>query len=473
MPEAMSLDDLQAQLRAALDQQFAALKTQYEHGIAEARTQAAEDAERDLQAKLVAARDEWETQLEGLIAAARAEAEQTAAQAAEAEKQALEQEKQALLQEKQRLLQETQTLQQDKQTLEDDKRGLEQAAAVARRTAELEVESERRRAQKDLERAQKDLEAERERAKGDLDAERQRVRSEFDTVRSRLEGELSAAREAALAATTAAAASRAVAHAAAPSSATFERAVIAMRALDDARTITQALESVLQTSAGMAGRAALFLINGDRLKPWKSAGIPDIDVQTVESSIAAKDLLARAIQSGTLTMASAAVPAPPFARLSGERAGLAVPLMVVGRPVAVLYADQGIGDTKPGPGWTEAIDLLARHASATIALRTAARTLDMLRGEPDGGAGNGDAPSEEGARRYARLLVSEIKLYNEAAVRAEREHRDLRQRLRAEIERAERLYEERIPPAVGARQTYFQQELVQTLADGDATLLGN
>ena len=79
---------------------------------------------------------------------------------------------------------------------------------------------------------------------------------------------------------------------------------------------------------------------------------------------------------------------------------------------------------------------------------------------------------DSSARRYARLLVSEIKLYNEAAVRAGREKRDLLTRLQPEIERARRLYEERVSPAVGERSTYFQQELVHTLADGDAALLG-
>ena len=84
----------------------------------------------------------------------------------------------------------------------------------------------------------------------------------------------------------------------------------------------------------------------------------------------------------------------------------------------------------------------------------------------------GEVNDVQGARRYARLLVSEIKLYNEAAVRAGREQRDLLQRLRAEIDRALKLYEERVPAAVGGRHAYFQQELIQTLADGDAALLG-
>src|SRR5262249_12058159 len=154
-----------------------------------------------------------------------------------------------------------------------------------------------------------------------------------------------------------------------------------------------------------------------------------------------------------------------------ERVSLAVPLMIAGRAVAVLYVDGGIED-KPTPAdWQGAVDLLTRHASALLAVRTAMRTFDMIRGVPENGA-NGDG-GEEGARRYAKLLVSEIKLYNEGAVRAGRQQRDLLRRLSAEIERAHRLYEERVPSAVSARGAYFHQELVQTLADGDATLLGN
>ena len=52
----MSLDDLQAQLRGALDQQFAALKAHHEHAVAEARQQARTDVEHELEAKLVTAR---------------------------------------------------------------------------------------------------------------------------------------------------------------------------------------------------------------------------------------------------------------------------------------------------------------------------------------------------------------------------------------------------------------------------------
>ncbi len=85
-------------------------------------------------------------------------------------------------------------------------------------------------------------------------------------------------------------------------------------------------------------------------------------------------------------------------------------------------------------------------------------------------AGNGTDDEAQGARRYAKLLVSEIKLYNEGAVRVGRERRDLSARLRDEIDRARRLYEQRIAASVPGREMYFQLELVQTLADGDQSL---
>ena len=52
------------------------------------------------------------------------------------------------------------------------------------------------------------------------------------------------------------------------------------------------------------------------------------------------------------------------------------------------------------------------------------------------------------AQRYARLLVSEIKLYHEADVVAGRRDRDLVRRLGGEIARARVLYDQRVPSAV-------------------------
>jgi hypothetical protein len=76
------------------------------------------------------------------------------------------------------------------------------------------------------------------------------------------------------------------------------------------------------------------------------------------------------------------------------------------------------------------------------------------------------------ARRFARLLVSEIKLYNAAKVNDGRRNYDLYERLKDEIDRSRKVYDKRVSPAVAARFDYFYDELVQTLAEGDPAKLG-
>ncbi|HEX8998889.1 MAG TPA: hypothetical protein VGB07_03250 [Blastocatellia bacterium] len=76
------------------------------------------------------------------------------------------------------------------------------------------------------------------------------------------------------------------------------------------------------------------------------------------------------------------------------------------------------------------------------------------------------------ARRFARLLVSEIKLYNAAKVNEGRRSLDLYDRLKDEIDRSRKVYDKRVSPAVATRFDYFYDELVQTLAEGDTNKLG-
>lgn len=77
------------------------------------------------------------------------------------------------------------------------------------------------------------------------------------------------------------------------------------------------------------------------------------------------------------------------------------------------------------------------------------------------------------ARRFARLLVSEIKLYKESQVSEGRSRNDLYDRLRDDIERSREMYDKRVKPEVAQRYDYFHHELVNTLAEGDAAKLGN
>jgi hypothetical protein len=84
---------------------------------------------------------------------------------------------------------------------------------------------------------------------------------------------------------------------------------------------------------------------------------------------------------------------------------------------------------------------------------------------------NDEALHEE-ARRLARLLVSEIKLYNEEQVEEGRRNRDVYERLKEDIDRSRQMYEERVEARILKSTDYFYQELVRILAAGDARALG-
>ena len=77
------------------------------------------------------------------------------------------------------------------------------------------------------------------------------------------------------------------------------------------------------------------------------------------------------------------------------------------------------------------------------------------------------------ARRFARLLISEIKLYNEQKVAEGRSEHDLYDRLREYIDRSREMYDKRVKAEVASRYDYFHGELVNTLAEGDESKLGS
>ena len=83
-----------------------------------------------------------------------------------------------------------------------------------------------------------------------------------------------------------------------------------------------------------------------------------------------------------------------------------------------------------------------------------------------------DTKKHDEARRFARLLVSEIKLYNESKVEQGRKNHDLYERLKEDIDRSRQMYDERITDDVRKVSNYFYDELVRILADGKADSLG-
>jgi hypothetical protein len=232
----------------------------------------------------------------------------------------------------------------------------------------------------------------------------------------------------------------------------------AFRTIDAASSVSEVLSTLTDAATARSIRAALFV--GPHLEPWRGESAPPAELlRTVQKALATSDTVSDAAN------------------------GVAVPVLLDGVSVAVLYAQA----ERASDGWLATIELLVRYSAAHLGYVTALRTAQAQRwlapsrtavsaaGTSQSSAAVPESESQDtvqSAKRYARLLVSEIKLYNEAAVREGREARDLTRRLGAEIDRAQRLYEERVPPTVPDRARHFHHELVQTLAGGDPALLG-
>lgn len=221
-----------------------------------------------------------------------------------------------------------------------------------------------------------------------------------------------------------------------------------------ANSLVATLNAVAQCGSEL-GESTLLVLSGSQLQPWPHVGTPHALDELTREAVAAK--------------ASAR-----------SDAAIAVPLLFDETVVAVLYGRRG--DTSNSSVF-DAFEALARYGSAHLANLTLMRTAQAQHWIADSTRLYGNGPSTDtasdtsedettAARRFARLLVSEIKLYNEGAVRVGRERRDLLARLGEEIDRARRLYEERVPATVPSRAQHFHNELVQTLAGGDSALLG-
>ena len=101
----------------------------------------------------------------------------------------------------------------------------------------------------------------------------------------------------------------------------------------------------------------------------------------------------------------------------------------------------------------------ARHRSATAT-------------DPFAGLSAEDADTHRKAQRFARLLVDEIKLYNQAKVAEGRRNKDLYDRLKEDIEKSRGTFQKRYGNTVAASGDYFQKEVVRSLAEDDLSVMG-
>jgi len=118
---------------------------------------------------------------------------------------------------------------------------------------------------------------------------------------------------------------------------------------------------------------------------------------------------------------------------------------------------------EPEPA-AEVVEVAASAASASAAAAPAA--------DPFAGLSAEDADTHRKAQRFARLLVDEIKLYNQAKVNEGRRNKDLYDRLKEDIEKSRATFTKRYGSTAAASGDYFQKEVVRSLAEDDLSVMG-
>jgi len=91
---------------------------------------------------------------------------------------------------------------------------------------------------------------------------------------------------------------------------------------------------------------------------------------------------------------------------------------------------------------------------------------------PASSAAPDDQEIHHKAQRFARLLVDEIKLYNQAKVAEGRKNKDLYDRLKEAIEKSRTTYQKRYGNTAAASGNYFQHEIIRSLAEDDLSIMG-
>ena len=292
----------------------------------------------------------------------------------------------------------------------------------------------------------------------------------------------------------------------------------AVSAIQAGTTQKEILRALLESTFSYSGRAALFVVKNGAATGWQGTGFSDDAAikdfaLDVSSGLSLAVMQSRALETGEASQFDGKFLAKFGAPGDGQAAVL--PLLLKDKISALLYADSGDGSNLDGAAldvlvratsaWLEVIsqrklahkegggetsepahsgpsnDPFAAHAplhsaksqhveeAAPVAMSAAAGVASSSVSIPAGE----DGEVHKKAQRFARLLLDEIKLYNQPKVSEGRKQKDLYDRLREDIEKSRVTYQKRYGNTAAGSADYFNQELIRSLADGDASLLGN
>ena len=323
---------------------------------------------------------------------------------------------------------------------------------------------------------------------------------------------------------------------AAPVGPGFDQLKASVATLEKGASLSEVLTHLVNEVSQYVDRAAMFIVKGPSAIGWYARGVEPAEVIKQVNVPLNADTVLRNVNNSRHALRGALQHSPgtqqALAKLGGNpQAVLAVPLILRDKLAAILYCDSSLEEVPPPVA--DLIEVLVLFAGKTIdmlslAPKTAAAAPAPAPSAPsrpaapaprpaaaaapapadEGGStvmfnaqqmsamrpGGGAAPraaappppppppaahlspeetkAHEDAKRFARLVVSEIKLYNEAKVNEGRRNKDIYERLKEDIERGRQMYADRVAPHVRDSTNYFYDELVRILAGGDQGALG-
>ena len=279
----------------------------------------------------------------------------------------------------------------------------------------------------------------------------------------------------------------------------------AISSIHQATSQKDILNALLESTESHSGRAALFVMKSGTASGWQGrAFVSNNDSIKNFALDVSSGLAARALENHETVTGVAAELDPNFVSTFGAPAGdqaVLLPLIVKEKPVALLYADGGIqagGPLDPAAleilalsasTWLEVVGLRrgnaaqeqlavekAEAASASAAVAAAAPLVQAAAAAaaiPEPQITSADQEIHKKAQRFAKLLVDEIKLYNQVKVTEGRKKKDLYDRLKDDIEKSRAIYKKRYAGTAAESADYFRDALVRILGDNDSSLLGS
>lgn len=274
----------------------------------------------------------------------------------------------------------------------------------------------------------------------------------------------------------------------------------AVTSIHDAHSQADILKALLEGAAKFSARVALFVVRGNTLAGWQARGLADENIRGT-SIDGSKGLSSRAIQDRSRHSGSIAEFDETFAQQQGaphDNACTIFPLVVKDKVAAVLYVDSGSKASSPAD--YAAVEVLTRFAcvwleheagkrqaapggEGSTEASTPGTSVTSMPGPastaaPSSEPSLGNVPADEQeihkkAQRFAKLLVDEIKLYNQAKVAEGKQNRSIYKLLREDIEKSRATYEKRYGGTPAASGKYFDSEVIRILADNDRSLLGS